>query len=349
MRKFIYLIIVITIVLAVLIFNTKKSIKVAPPANNKIYFSAFPDLGGEEDIVTKERIQKFEKLSQKKIVWIPFSQHWFKGLEYPKKSIDTIYKMGAIPYVRFLPRSTLKEHQKEITYSLDNINNGKFDIQLKAWAKEAKADNIPIIMDFALEMNGDWFGWSGLLNGGEASDAPKKYRKAYRHIIDLFRKEGANNITWFFHPTIRTEPNEEWNKPKNYYPGDDYIDWIGISIYGAFHPAENYWDSFDEILEENYKDILEISTKKPFAILELGVTDHHPLGEKPKWLKDAFKTILSHKYIKFKAIIYWHENWDNDGVLTSLRIDSSAETLSTFRELVKNRKFTSTVTLDKSI
>ena len=28
-------------------------------------------------------------------------------------------------------------------------------------------------------------------------------------------------------------PNIEWNEPKYYYPADDYIDWIGISIFGA--------------------------------------------------------------------------------------------------------------------
>jgi len=331
-------------------------VKVLAPEDNKIYFGAFPDFGGEENIVTEKRIEEFESLSRKKMAWVVFSQHWFQGMKYPKKEIHTIKDTGSIPYVRLLPRSTLKEFQKEENFSLIKIINGEFDNELKRWAEEAKNDNIPILIDFAVEMNGDWFGWSGNLNGADRRDGygnssyydgPEKYRDAYRHIIDLFRDAGVHHVTWVFHPTIKSTPNETWNSPKYYYPGDDYIDWIGVSIYGPFHPKENYWDTFEEILSSNYRKIIEISTKKPLAILELGVTDHHPLGKKPKWIEDTFDTILSQKYLTFKAIIYWHENWDNDGILTSLRIDSSAKTLNTFREVIHNDRFISTSNLSK--
>ena len=30
-------------------------------------------------------------------------------------------------------------------------------------------------------------------------DGPERFRDAYRHIIDLFRKEDVKNITWCFH------------------------------------------------------------------------------------------------------------------------------------------------------
>jgi len=348
---FIIIFLLIILIIATLFYlNRVHSSKIMVPPDNKIYFCAFPDFGGEENIVTKERIKNFEQLSGKKIAWAPFSQHWFQGMVYPKKSIHTIWEMGIVPYIRLLPRSNLTQYNQEKQFSLDNIIAGKFDKELKKWAEDSKKDNIPIIVDFALEMNGDWFGWSGALNGADKKDGygdkneydgPEKYRDAYKHIIDLFRKKNIYHVTWFFHPTILSTPNEEWNSPKNYYPGDDYIDWIGISIYGAFHPKENYWDSFDEILEMNYKKILEISKSKPLAIVELGVTDYHPMGRKSKWIKDAFKTILTQKYLDFKAITYWHENWDNDGSLTSLRIDSSFKSLKTFRDEVKSDRFIS--------
>ena len=342
---------VVLMVSSFLVF-AENSVKIAVPKNGEVYFGAFPDFGGEENIVTRERIEAFQSLSQKKIAWAPFSQHWFKGMDYPKESIHTIHDMDIIPYVRFLPRSTLKQFEIEENFTLEKIINGNFDRELRLWAKEAKKDNIPIIMDFALEMNGNWFGWSGIFNGKDTKagygnvshyDGAERYRDAYRHIIDIFREEDVNHITWFFHPTVMTTPKEAWNAPVHYYPGDDYIDWIGISLYGAFHPGENYWDSFREILSDNYRSILEISTKKPFAILELGVTDHHTLGSKDVWLKEAFDTILSQDYVHFDAITYWHENWDNNGILTSLRIDSSVKTLKSFRSAISNNKFISTV------
>ena len=324
--------------------------KLLPPANDKIYFSAFPGFGSSEDIVNSQSINNFETLATKKLVWAPFSQHWFKGMAYPKAQIQAIHEAGVMPYVRFLPRSDLKQFEKEKVFTLDRIINGDFDTELRAWAKGAKAHDIPFIMDFGVEMNGDWFSWSGIFNGADKKDAygdptlydgPEKYRDAYRHIIDLFRDEEVNHVTWFFHPNILDTPTVEWNKAKYYYPGDDYIDWIGFSLYGPFFPADYYWDTFPEIVEENYKRILEISSTKPFALSELGVTDHHPLGTKKKWLDDAFALMFSKKFLNFRAFTYWHEDWDNDGSLTALKIDSSDEALSAFRAGVQNEKVTS--------
>jgi len=68
----------------------------------------------------------------------------------------------------------------------------------------------------------------------------------------LFRKEGAGNITWCFHiappqETGSTATLESWNNIKNYYPGDEYIDWIGASIYGADTPNTK-WKSFTNMV-----------------------------------------------------------------------------------------------------
>jgi len=91
----------------------------------------------------------------------------------------------------------------------------------------------------------------------------------------------------------------EWNRAKLYSTGDDYIDWIGVSVYGAQNPKENYWDSFSQILEERYKTISEISTKRPIALLEFGVTDNHPMGNKSEWL-EMFKDYVKNKKFIFK-------------------------------------------------
>lgn len=327
-----------------------RSRKLLAPKNDKIYFSAFPGFGSSEDIVNVKSIKDFETLATKNLVWAPFSQHWFKGLAYPKAQIEAISAAGVMPYVRFLPRSDLKQWEKETVFTLDRIINGDFDVELRTWAKSAKEHDIPFIMDFGVEMNGDWFSWSGIFNGADKKDGygdptlydgPEKYRDAYRHIIDLFREEKVKHVTWFFHPNILDTPTVEWNKAKHYYPGDDYIDWIGFSLYGAFFPADLYWDTFPEIMEENYQRLLEISPNKPFALSELGVTDYHSLGSKTKWINDAFNTIFTKKYMNFRAFTYWHEDWDNDGSLTSLKIDSSPSALNAFKNAVQNEKVTS--------
>jgi hypothetical protein len=49
--------------------NDRQRTKLLPPAGDRIYFSAFPDFGGDETDVTGERIASFEMLAGKKITW----------------------------------------------------------------------------------------------------------------------------------------------------------------------------------------------------------------------------------------------------------------------------------------
>jgi len=332
--------------------DTTKHSKLLAPSGNQIYLGAFPDFGGPEDQVSTQKIKVFESLIGKKIVWAYFSQNWFKGMVYPKKHIHAITDSGAIPFVRFMPRSDEVQNKPEVKFSLQHIIDGRFDSELKAWAKEAIADDIPLLVDFAVEPNGNWFGWSGAFNGASTTDAygkndypdgPERYRDAYRHIITLFKAEGVRHLTWFFHFNWVSYPDEAWNKPHYYYPGDDYIDWIGASLYGAQTLSEE-WEGleFSTLLESHAEDAKAVTTKKPMALLEFGVTDHHPEGDKSLWLEDAFDTILSNDYITFNAISPWHENWENeDGTFSTIRLDSSDKALKMFKEKVSDTRFIS--------
>lgn len=64
------------------------------------------------------------------------------------------------------------------------------------------------------------------------------------------------------------------------------------------------------------------------------------MGDKSKWIEDAFETILSGDYIDFKAISYWHETWkEENGAISSLRIDSSEESLERFKFYLNKERF----------
>lgn len=325
----------------------------APPPTDKIYFGAFPDFGGTEENVTAQRIRDFERIAGKQILWACFSNNWWHGIRYPKERIHTIADTGTIPYVRLMPRSDEIQGHSPRKYTLQKIIDGAFDKELRQWARDAKADAVPILADFALEMNGDWFPWSGIFNGGGSTDqygdpgypdGPERHRDAYRHIIDLFRAEGVRHVTWMFHYNYASSPYVAWNKPRYYYPGDDYIDWVGFSLYGAQTPTESWVGlGFAEQLRDYADDLAAIGTHKPIALLEFGAIDHHPDGNKSAWLDDAFRTILADpQKIHLKAISPWHEKWQNeDESWTNLRLDSSPEVQETFRRWIRNERFLS--------
>jgi len=245
-----------------------------------IYHSAFPDFGGTEDIVTTERIGNFENLVNKNIVWAYFSNNWYNNIQFPSTEVNTINSAGKIPFIRIMPRTNFEEGGPDPNYSMQKIIDGDFDIALTKWAIDASNTNIPLLVEFGTEVNGNWFPWNGQYNGaGETSgygdvnlyDGAERFRDAYRHVIDICNTNGASNITWFFHVDAYSEPNVSWNKIENYYPGDSYIDWLGVSIYGAQENSEDYQE-FSDIMNDIYPSLCNLSNK-PIAILEFAITE----------------------------------------------------------------------------
>ena len=305
--------------------------KLQAPTNG-MYLAANADFGGEEDQVTVDRINAYVQVSGKPIAWAYFSNNWGTNVAFPASQVAAARAAGTTPFIRLMPRSTFDQDRADPVYSMQKIIDGQWDAQLVQWARAAKAAG-PLLMEFGTEVNGDWFPWNGKYSGG-ANGGPQRFRDAYRHIIDLFRREGATNITWFFHVDASGSPSASWNAMANYYPGDDYIDWLGISAYGAQSRAED-WVSFGSVFDPGYQQLAAVAPNKPIALLEFAVTDNYAGKDKGQWIRDAFAAIRSGKYPRLKAVSWWNENFKNDdGTTSTLRIDSSAGAQAAFRAAV---------------
>lgn len=313
-----------------------------------IYHAAFPAFGPAEDTVTRRHIDQFARnISGKDLTWAYFSDNWFDGISFPTGDVNTIRSRGVIPFIRVMTRSTW-EACADRKFSLQKIISGRFDRELHRYAQAAARINGPLIMEFGTEMNGDWFPWSGACNGGgtrggygsgRLADGPERFRDAYRHLIDIFRQEGAYNVTWVFHINGAGSPAAAWNAPANYYPGDDYIDWLGVSAYGAQTPATiRTWNpSFREVMDQAYRSVASVSPRKPIALLEFGVIENK---NKPQWIRDALADLASGRYPRVKAVAWWHSDWQNrDGSWSRMKIDSSKESVAAYRQGIANRNF----------
>ncbi len=328
----------------------KDSKKLYPLPENKIYFGAFPDFGDTEDVVSADKIADFNNLVNKKMDWVYFSNNWgVDGIVFPKEKVEIIAGTNAIPFIRMMPRKVMGDSQDK-TFSLQKIIDGEFDEQLAQYARDVRAYGDKILLDFGVEMNGDWFPWAGVNNGGaetegfgapDKADGPERFIAAYRHIVDIFKAEEVDNVTWFFHPDISSHPEADWNDLRNYYPGDDYVDWVGVSAYGTqnVHDDEYIW--FYDLMDKNDHKLLDFTKNKPIALLEFGVTDNYPQISKGEWFNDMFDYVLDpDSPIQFRAISVWHENWTRpDESQATLRLDSSADSLKTFKSRISDLRF----------
>jgi hypothetical protein len=296
---------------------------VPAPPSGKIYHAVFPGsatIWGEEDAATLSDLRSYEQHVGKTAAWVYFSHNWFRGRTFPVTTTTWIRDTGSVPFIRLMLRSS-DEALPEPTFTLNDIISGTFDSDLQAWARDARDFGSPLIVEYGTEVNGEWFPWNGVWNGGSTTDGygdptepdgPERFRDAYRHIIQIARDEGASNITWVFHVDREDYPEETWNQLENYYPGDGWIDWIGVSVYGAGDPLDTECASFRDSMDAVYPRLAALSTSKPIAVLEFGVAYNNPLCDQAVWAGAALSDTIALRWPRVIGFSWWNENWEND-------------------------------------
>ena len=301
------------------------------------------DFGDAEDEVTLETIEEFENMVGKHQAIIASSSYWGEQ-SFPTRNLNVIWRHGSLPLVFWSPwdRPYQQNHGPD-QFGLDAILEGKWDAYINKWGDEARAFGKPMIVAFANEMNGDWFPWSGWFYGadkpiGGASDqwqGPEHFKKAYRYVVDHVRARGATNIKWMFHTNNYSYPLDTWNFAAAYYPGPEYVDWLGISVYGQQFKDEP-WADIPPLVDWPYEEMARLDPKKPIMIAEWATGEFPHSGNKGAWIQeglDLFRT----RYPRIKAAVYWHERWQNqDQTYSNLRVNSSVESLNAYRKGIAN-------------
>jgi hypothetical protein len=265
-----------------------------------------------EHDVTPADVAHYEQIVGKKAAWIYFSDNWFESRAFPSAMCGWIRELGKVPYIRLMLRSDVDQKHREKQFSLARIVAGEFDGDLSAWARAAKAFRGPILIEWGTEPNGNWFAWNGKWNGG-AGEGPRHYVEAYRHIVDLMRKEGADNLCWVWHVNWLDEPEQKWNAFEKYFPGANYCDWVALSAYGPTTPTtEDGSESFRFKMREAYPRLTTIAPGKPIIIAEFGCDLHNRRVNAARWAQSALEDLLSNRWPAIIGFCWWNEGWQND-------------------------------------
>jgi hypothetical protein len=321
-------------------------LKLAIP-DGQAYSGAYIDFGEREDRVTLEGIERFDQLVGRQQAIVAFSSDW--GNEsFPSRQLAIIANYGAVPLVYWSPWDRPVHHNlppgQRGRFDLQAILAGQCDSYIDMWATHAKDHGKPLLVSWGLEMNGEWFPWSGVFYGkgkpvegcAQCFAGPEMFKKAYRYVVDRVRAKGAANILWVWHPNNTSDPDEPWNAMAKYYPGPTYADWLALSAYGTQYPTEN-WISVASAVSAYYEKIGQVDPDKPIMLGEWGVGEFPHLGSKAEWLTDFFQRAPK-EFPRLSASVFWHERWQNgDGSFSDLRVNSSAAALTAYRKGVADR------------
>jgi hypothetical protein len=295
-----------------------QDVHVAVPPAGKLYHGLY--WGGvgtdehdpTEHDVTPNDVAQYERAVGKQAAWIYFANNWFESRKFPAAMCSWIRDLKKIPYVRVMLRSDVDQKHSEKFFSLKKIVAGEFDDDLRIWARDAKKFGSAILVEWGTEPNGDWFSWNGKWNGGPGQ-GPARYVAAYRHIVDLMRAEGADNLQWVWHVNWLDEPEKDWNRFENYFPGEAYCDWLALSTYGPTTPLTT--DSTESLafkMREAYPRLVKLAPGKPIIIAEFGCDLHNRRVNAADWAKSALEDLFASRWPGVIGFCWWNEGWQND-------------------------------------
>jgi hypothetical protein len=195
--------------------------------------------------------------------------------------------------------------------SLAKIAAGNYDPYLTSFANEVAAFGHPVVISFGHEMNGFWETW------GYHHVPPATFVAAWRHIVTLFRHQGAKNVIWLWQvnsASSQTGPVRDW------WPGSLYVNWVGVSGY-YFVPNNTFSNVFTPVVNSVRK-----FTHDPLLIAETAVG---PQAGQTRGIKDLFAGLRAQDYLGLVWFdqhsyggLYKGENW---------RLEDNPAALSTFR------------------
>lgn len=306
------------------------------PPTGTYYLGVFPgSKNGMGADVSAEDVKVYQGAVGKPLAWVYFWNNWYDDPHFPTKTASWIRANGSVPYIRLMLLSSPTIPKPDPVYSLKNIIDGKFDAQLRSWMQDARQFGTPVIAEYGVEVDGWWFPWNGLYNkeGGTFADSVGRFREAYRHIIQIARDEGAYNVRWVFHVDPWDEPVADWNKFENYYPGDDWIDWVGASVYGRQLPSDPPGISFRYQMDWVYRRMQKM-TNKPFIVCEFGqINDSHQVS----WTRAALADIMGGRWPNLIGFSWWNSTFSNDpktGLRSNMLVQDNPRLQDVFRKYV---------------
>ena len=127
-----------------------------------------------------------------------------------------------------------------------DILRGKYDSHFRKLAQDIKSYGKPVLFRLNNEMNTDWTNYCGM----QTMLDPDIYIETWRRLYDIFREEGVDNTIWIFNPFNNTYPYCNWGDSLNYFPGEDYVQMIGLTAYQDNN--DDYIESFRDMYTDLY-------------------------------------------------------------------------------------------------
>jgi mannan endo-1,4-beta-mannosidase len=211
-----------------------------------------------------------------------------------------VSKSGVIPFVQIDPTFA----------SVAGIASGTYDSYLRSYADSVRDFGHAVVIGFGHEMNAPWYSW------GYGHVPPRTFVAAWRHIVTLFRSQGADNVTWLW--TINADLKGT-GRVASWWPGAQYVSWVGIDGF-YYRPGDTFQSVFGRTIDQ-----VRTFTSKPVLLSETAVGPR--AGQFVK-IGDLFAGMRSYQTL---GLVWFDITQDNGVYHQNWRVEDSAVAEAAFR------------------
>lgn len=239
--------------------------------------------------------------------------------DYVKKVVEK----GYVPVLAWTWMDWLDHSQSP---TIQGLLRGEYDWYIDEWIEGIKSLDSPIFIRLSHEMDGYWYPYSEGYHGDPDRNTAEEWVQYWRYVVDRFRAAGVDNVAWVWCVDGGRAGVRDW---VDYYPGDEYVDWIAADIYSNRHGGEALLE-FREAMGDH----------KPIMIPEGGTEDlltpYHPnYPGNSVWIDQFYSAILNEMAPQVKAVCWFQWNdvsW----------VERDPQQLEVYRKFIERPEFIST-------
>ena len=190
--------------------------------------------------------------------------------------------------------------------SAASIASGAWDGKINEWASHLQqfldlGGGRSLVLAPLQEMNGNWTSYGC---------DPANFISAYRRVVDIIRGRGIDEtkVRFAFAPNGWTSPG--CGSIGSYYPGNAYVDVIGISAYRWADGANVF-----SVMGDTVNQVAGAFPGKPIIIAQTGAW---PSASKDQWIREMFSWAASNPSVV--GIVYFNLNKTGEPGETDWRV-----------------------------
>lgn len=237
--------------------------------------------------------------------------------------LDADRTRGRVSFLTWISFN-LGHPEQNTLFNNESILAGKHDAYITQFAHDAAAYGHRFVVRFDPEMNG-W--WEGPFSEYDANNNPSggntdgSFARMWRYVVGKVRPI-APNILWYWcaNPLSNSPNNPTYTgKLAHFYPGDDWVDFVGYDVYNKASDDGEPWLTFRECLEgrssgypaNSLTPMLALAPGKPWLLGEVGCApatagDTTPgAGDRAAWIRDMFG-LLRTRYPFIKGLQWYN-------------------------------------------